>query len=73
MSEVVERVAKAILAKSGGYWVPGIEEELARAAIEAMREPTQKMVCAALDRHDKRPNEFGYTEHWKVMIDEALR
>lgn len=44
---------------------------LARAAIEAMRQPTDKMICAALDAHDR--GKRGYSDQWNAMIDEALK
>lgn len=75
MTSMVERVARAICLADGlddglsnafavqktdrewGEWVP-----LARAAIEAMREPTPEMVEAGA----------GYHEAWPFMIDAAL-
>lgn len=50
-------------------------EHLARAAIGALREPTQQMLSAADDlREDKNyswlPEIFNF---WQAMIDEALR
>jgi hypothetical protein len=65
MSEMVERVARAIQDRARIYDCdPGdpIEAwaiESARAAIEAMREPTGPMV-------DHYPD-------WQAMIDEALK
>lgn len=67
MSEMVERVALAI---SGGD-VPAsileIHRHRARAAIEAMREPTKKMVQEALCSAN-----FPIGT-WEAMIDEALK
>jgi hypothetical protein len=83
MSEMIERVAKAI--NDAGYGHTGemphsFFEELsprekglllamARAAIEAMREPTYEMLQRG---HE---NNFGYcpTQAWKAMIEEALK
>ncbi len=42
----------------------------ARAAIAAMREPTDKMICAALDANDKGTR--AYSDWWRAMIDAAL-
>lgn len=75
MTEMVERVAKSLYVQSGmtysdkKYW-----DDMARAAIEAMREPTNEMkeiegvhwgygchVCG------------GLQEGWYAMIDEALK
>ncbi len=83
MSEMVERVAKAMCDAEMGH---GIFEAykvhrdsymtLARVSIEAMREPTEAMVDAAnaLDRVEAgllmvaTPNRA-----WEAMIDEALK
>lgn len=85
MSEMVERVAKAL----GATLIPGsatvtaeyvVSAELigrfARAAIEAMREPTEAMVKASQSLwthegpyHSEAPGE----EQWPAMIDEALK
>ena len=45
----------------------------ARAALEAIREPTDPMICAVLDLHDSQPRTFRVSEDWRAMIDEALR
>lgn len=74
MSEMVERVAKAII-KARTYRAGTADgdvnairlfaEQEARAAIEAMREPTQAM----LERGDHGTSASG----WANMIDEALK
>ena len=72
MSEMVERVAKAIAAEFshlGTGW-----DEIARAAIAAMREPTEAMKSV-------EGVHWGYSCHvcgglkegWQAMIDEALK
>lgn len=49
MSEMIERVAKAIrVANSGEYTSQAQAEMMARAAIKAMREPTDAMRNAFL-------------------------
>lgn len=82
MSEMVERVAVAIYSKhlgsSGHPWndVPDEFREgmkiLARAAIAAMRDPTEAMLLAGGDL-----NSMGdYPSpgiSWERMIDEALK
>jgi hypothetical protein len=81
MSEMVERVARAIQAQSGHQ--PATDEgwnrpentlsvqnfrRMAKAAIEAMREPTEDMIQAGID------GPVGDTEgKWQAMIDEALK
>lgn len=74
MSEMVEQVAKAIWELwsniDGVYDQPAWADlkekdkclDLARAAIEAMREPTKAMRLLGNDR-----------EIWRAMIDAALR
>lgn len=75
MSEMVERVAKAIARVRDDDYHPWEEfkelyREEARAAIDAMREPTHKMICAALDANDKGGRAFS--DWYRAMIDEAL-
>lgn len=63
MSEMVERVARAIKDAEQMHW-----NDMARAAIEAMREPTAKMVVIA--DSSLRPIS---PRIWRAMIDEALK
>lgn len=72
MSEIVERVAESLRASMPGLVNPEAWpwETLARAAIEAMREPTQEIINAG---SDYMPG-AGYSEGaWRAMIDECLR
>ena len=63
MNEMIERVGRAIAKDQ--CWPAGTNTELvARAAIEAMRQPTQEMIEAA-------DSEF-FEEIWQQMIDAAL-
>lgn len=74
MSEMAERVAKAICAAQSWMlpWdeIPAEAQDgmrnVARAAIAAMREPTDKMVEAGLAKT------FAVYV-WPIMIDEALK
>lgn len=70
MSEMVERVARAIAEARFGIGCPvdGDDRIAARAAIEAMREPTDAMVDAAYGR-ERTGTERG---NWRAMIDAAL-
>ena len=90
MSEMVERVRKAIKAEYENiepdrfikYGLP--EEAMARAALKAMRVPTEKM--AILGWEESRPHSIHeiyrdalfeaykdeQIEQWQAMIDEAL-
>lgn len=60
--EMIERVAKAICGPDDPCRL-----DLARAAIEAMREPTSDMVAAA-----NRNNHPRDEETWRTMVDAAL-
>lgn len=68
MTEMIERVASAILKASprisGGY----VDyEALARAAIEAMRDPPEAMWLS-----DGLYDHMHPTDAWEIMIDAAL-
>jgi len=72
MSEMVERVARAL---SG--WLHGSPSwescfPMARAAIEAMREPTEAMVWAGRADHLTVDGEEWSKPIWQAMIDAAL-
>lgn len=89
MSEMVERVAKALFRWQEGHdrWDEAESEsredatEAARAAIEAMREPTEAMVCAgdecileALNDHTGVLRPITPAQaSFGAMIDEALK
>lgn len=75
MSEMIERVVEAISAAEKTWWAsnteggPSLQQIVARDAIEAMREPTQEMSDAAVER----PGQMSYADVWRTMIDAALR
>ena len=84
MSEMIERVARALLFdragqdlwdvvsdEGDGYGYLGKNDyiALARAAIEAMREPTMVMGVAADCTSPQTPAD----NIWRAMIDEALK
>lgn len=92
MSEMIERVAKALFSGSvyHGYnketldaeWfrTKGIHMAQAKAAIEAMREPTEDMRWAGYTREAFAPEstnvssiQFDAKPIWHRMIDEALK
>ena len=72
MSEMIERVAHAIRVEFTGMFkedqAPAYER-LARAAIEALREPTEEMLIAS----EVDLNDFDVAAVWSVMIDAALK
>lgn len=82
MSEMVERVARAIgnvLVKDshGECLLIATDEqctEIARAAIEAMREPTEGMKqSGAMVMPDYDPDVNDAAQCWEAMINEALK
>lgn len=81
MSGMVGRVAGAIREiRVGEHYclAPDEAEEIARAAIEAMREPTAKMIASADAKAygGIAPGEMQYhdAKHtWESMIDAALK
>lgn len=83
MSEMVERVAKAIyvseigsdagwddtrVVKARHLWLAK-----ARAAIGAMREPTELMVKSGYREDSEGANDEDTADQWRRMIDEALK
>jgi len=79
MSEMVERVAKAVVAKLQPSVFCGGDEacdslpcscalDIARAAIEAIREPTDEMLDAGWGQRGERARGI-----WRLMIDAALK
>ena len=72
MTEMVDRVARAIL--SGYEWesiTPELQAEyrrMGRAAIEAMREPSKKMLHATYTGMPDR----NMVDLWHALIDAAL-
>lgn len=74
MSEMVERLAK-VLREMGCGESFGCDE-IARAMIQAMREPTEAMATAGCDADcadEHYIGRFAAIEAWKLMIDEALK
>ena len=72
MSEMVERVAAAIAAVEIPADTPvPIYEWYARAAIEAMREPTEAMLLARNDGFDGS-SVIQMRREYRAMIDAAL-
>ena len=83
MTEMEELVARAIFDKlrpalDASNFLRmaslGISDgDVGRAAIEAMREPTEAMVKAAMAADGtSMPLARGYDEVWRSMIDEAV-
>lgn len=67
MTDMVERVAKALVEAwpSWGTWDDEVARDGARAAIAAMREPTEAML--------NTPEWLSIRHRWQAMIDEALK
>lgn len=79
MNEMVERVMKAITdaAPAGRWGAAVVTEAQARAAIEAMREPTDDMCRAGCRSIFQEPDAEWHAigvmgEGWQAMIDNAL-
>jgi hypothetical protein len=80
MGEMAERVARQLRTRGGLIAPDEMFTKLARAAIEAMREPTQAMADKGGDQFDWGPSGYydapqgsAYPEGvWRVMIDAAL-
>lgn len=85
MSEMIERVASAIWALNDDTdcrvyddlapHAKAQADAMARAAIKAMREPTEAMVNAAMLPASEADREAYRPQHWiwEKMIDEALK
>ncbi len=74
MSEMIERVAAAMVEVDGDYTVMEHHRRRARAAIEAMREPTDEMQEAiAAVPHGDLDQAAGGVELWRTAIDAALQ
>jgi hypothetical protein len=75
MSEMVERMAKALEPKcrafGGGDLPMQVAREFARTLLEAMREPTDLMGLGL--PKDYKPGSHSATEIWRAMIDAALK
>lgn len=74
MSEMVERMAKALL--EVGCDEPNLDDyrDMARAAIEAMREPTAVMIAAGDEViPDNATYEDNAANAYRSMIDAALK
>ncbi len=77
MNEMIERVANAMAFHSDrqAHTKPWMVkwDDLARVAIAAMREPTEAMLDAAVARDYRGEGPDTASEHWRAMIDQALR
>lgn len=72
---MIERVARALSATQGMYWTEHLRA--ARAAIEAMREPTDRMLDAGVAANTVELPSGGQIivavdPAWDAMIDAAL-
>ena len=78
MSEMVERVAQAICGDDNPANILTIHRIRARAAIEAMREPTGLMKDAGAESFEFGSDDCASlngqpSKAWRAMIDEALK
>ena len=66
---MIEQVARALLVADRSAITPDYYQRMARAAIEAMREPTEAMLDAGVNFRERNAR----TEQiWQAMIDAAL-
>ena len=82
MTDMIERVAKAIAEHGGSNWdsclkapgqrMAGMYRAMARAAIEAMREPTPEVLKGMWRRNDDNDSEQATLANWQDAIDAAL-
>lgn len=76
MSEMIEYVALALEPKCRGFGKGDmpmqVAREFARTAMEAMREPTDAMINAAIESGFEG-NERRIVKDWRAMIDAALK
>jgi hypothetical protein len=74
---IVERVAKAMQESKAwpAVFKAGTAEELSRAAIQAMREPTTEMADTAYEECEGLlfTGELPVKDMWRAMIDKALK
>lgn len=76
MPEMIERVANAICKAYGVDCTIrplSMHHTVARAAIAAMREPTEQMIKSAEKEDPMDYGGVGYVECWHAMIDGALK
>lgn len=79
MNEMVERVAQAICGNDNPANILEIHRHRARAAVVAMREPTEAMEAAGDNLDDWGvPSDPGggntsALAHWHAMIDAAIK
>ena len=78
MTDMIERVARAIVGVTDQEWEDENEawrefyRAIARAAIAAMREPSETMVDAAWASWEDPEGSKGFVGAWQAMIDIAL-
>ncbi len=74
MSEIVDRVAKVLVDSMRSQDGAFIDLKLmAKAVIEAMREPTKEMLDKGAEAFAHYTDEQESTHLWQAMIDEALK
>jgi hypothetical protein len=76
MNEMIERAARAVfeitLAARWAHHVPS-PEDIARAVVIELREPTEAMIDAAELLDDICGDRASARTHWQAMIDEVLK
>ena len=79
VSEMIERVGRALAGLEGYAYDPFPYDEMARTVIKAMREPTAEMRSAVENDADIQHGLDDCNKHdipdevWRLMIDAALK
>ena len=73
MTDMIERVARALRVADEDTGAPDYYQHMARAAIAAMREPTLEMRHAGRRVKSSWLVENEEVEIWQNMIDESLK
>jgi hypothetical protein len=72
---MIERVARAMCMVDESHWEhvnQALYRKVARVAIEALREPTQKMRLAGVAAYEHTNPTLIFNVIWRAMIDAAL-
>lgn len=85
IEEIEQLAKRAATGANGGDWTTHYDEsqkefwrQFVRDIGAAMvpegyvivpKKPTDAMICAALEAHEKNPSTFGYTAHYEAMIE----
>jgi len=74
MTDLLSRISKAMQESPAwpAVFDAGTAQELARVAVEAMREPTDAMISAGVEARNKPGSGASVSITYRAMIDAAL-